>query len=56
MENFFFYIGEQSYLVFIFIFKIYLFLIEGYLLYNIVLVSAIHQHESVIGTHIPPPS
>ena len=35
--------GEQSYLVLILIFKIYLFLIEGYLLYNIVLVSAIHR-------------
>jgi len=57
MENFFFfYIGEQSYLVLIFIFKIYLFLIEGYLLYNIMLVSAIHQHDSVIGIHTSLPS
>ena len=31
--------------------KFYLFLIEGYLLYNTVLVSAIHQHESAIGIH-----
>ena len=30
---------------------IYLFLIEGYLLYNIVLVSAKHQHESAIGIY-----
>ena len=29
-----------------------LFLIEGELLYNIVLVSAIYQHESAIGIHI----
>ena len=29
--------------------KIYLFLIEGCLLYNIVLVSVIHQHELAIG-------
>ena len=27
----------------------YLFLIVGYLLYNVVLVSAIHEHESAIG-------
>ena len=26
------------------------------MLYNIVLVSAIHQHESDIGIHMPPPS
>ena len=56
MENFFFYIGEQFYLVVIFIFKMYLFLIEGYLLYNIVLVSATHQHDSAIGVHTSPPS
>ena len=30
--------------------------IARYLFYNIVLVSAIHQHESVIGIHIFPPS
>ena len=29
---------------------------EGKLLYNTVLVSAIHQHESAIGMHMPPPS
>ena len=33
-----------------------LFLIEGWLLYNIVLASAIHQHESAIGIHMSPPS
>ena len=30
----------------------HLLLIEGQLLYNIVLVSAIHQHESAVGTHM----
>ena len=38
----------------------YLFLIGGKLLYNIVLVSATHQHESAIGIICPlslsPPS
>ena len=33
-----------------------LFLIEGWLFYNIVLASAIHQHESAIGIHMSPPS
>ena len=32
------------------------FLIEGSLLYNIMLVSAMHQHESAIGIHMSPPS
>ena len=32
-----------------------LFLIEGYLLYNIVLVSAMHPHESAIGIHMTLP-
>ena len=36
-------------------FLINLFLIEGKLLYNIVLVSAIHQYESAIGIHSCPP-
>ena len=36
-------------------FKI-LFSVGGQLLYNIVLVPAIHQHESVIGIHTSPPS
>ena len=35
---------------------IYLFLIERQFLYNIVLVSAIHQYESAIGVHMSPPS
>ena len=26
------------------------------MMYNIVLVSAIHQHESAIGIHVSPPS
>ena len=39
-----------------FFFKKKLFLIGGYLLYNIVLVSAIYQHESVIGICMSPPS
>ena len=41
--------GENS------LFKIYLFLIEGELLYRIVLVYGKHQHESAIGIPIPPP-
>ena len=35
-------------------FLIYLFLNEEYLLYNTVLVSAKHQHESAICIHICP--
>ena len=31
-----------------------LFLIRGQLLYNVVLISAIHQHESTIGIHNVP--
>ena len=30
--------------------------IARYLLYNIVLVSAVHQHISAAGIHMPPPS
>ena len=33
-----------------------LYLIEGQLLYNIMLVSAVYQHISAIGIHISPPS
>ena len=36
--------------------KLFLFLIERYLLYSIVLVSAKHQHESTIGIYMSPPS
>ena len=36
--------------------KLFLFLIERYLLYSIVLVSAKHQHGSAIGIHMSPPS
>ena len=32
-----------------FIFKIYLFLIEGQVLYSIALVSTKHQHETAMG-------
>ena len=39
------------------LFKIYfLFLIEGQLLYNVVLVSAIQWHESAISIRVSPPS
>ena len=34
--------------------KFIYFLIGGYLLYKIMLVSAIQQHESAIGIHVPP--
>ena len=37
-------------------FLLFLFVIGGYLLCSIVLVSAIHQHESAIGVHMSPPS
>ena len=36
-------------------FLIYLFSIEGQLLYNILLVSVIHQHESAIDIHMSLP-
>ena len=38
------------------IYMYFFFLIGGWLLYNIMLVSAIHQHESVIGVHMSLPS
>ena len=38
------------------IFKMYSFLIEGSLLYNIVLASGTDQHESAIGIHTSPSS
>ena len=38
-----------------FFFNFYLFLMEGLLLYRILLFSVKPQHESAIGTHIPSP-
>ena len=46
----------RIYFFFLFGFLINKFLIEGWLLYNVVLVSAIHQHESAIGIHMSSPS
>ena len=40
----------------LFIFNFTLFLSGGYLLYNIVLVSSMYQHESAIGIYLSPPS
>ena len=40
----------------LFFLKINLVLIRRYLLYNFVLVFAIHQHESAVGRHMSPPS
>ena len=37
-------------------FNIYLFLIDWWLVYNIGLISVIHQHELTIGVHMSPPS
>ena len=48
-----------SYLLFQLIFfdlKNYLFLIDWWLVYNIGLMSVIHQHELTIGVHLSPPS
>ena len=42
--------------LFFFFLKMCLFLIEGQLLCSVVLLSAIHQHESAIGIHRFPPS
>ena len=36
--------------------KFFKILIGGYFLYNIVMVFAIHQHESTIGIHMPLPT
>ena len=44
------------FLLFLKINLIYFFLIGGLLIHNIVLVSAIHQHESAICIHMSPPS
>ena len=46
---------------FLSIFLAFMFFLNFYFIfedniYNIVLASAVHQHESVIGTHMPPPS
>ena len=46
---------SPSLILFSFLKKTYLFLIGGQLLYNAVLVSAIHQHESAIGIYKSPP-
>ena len=54
--------GQNGFYFFFFFFKkivflkIYLFLMERSLLANIVLVSAIYQHESAIGIHMSSPS
>ena len=45
-------ISVDAYNSSLFIFFFNLFLVGGYLLYNIVMVSAIHQHESGIGIHM----
>ena len=37
-------------------FLMHLFLVEGWLLYCIGLISAIHQHKLAIGVHVSPPS
>ena len=43
---------EFSIVKYAILFQINLFLIEAYLLYKIVMVSAINQHESAIGMHV----
>ena len=40
-------LGPQKAILFFY----FIYLIEGQLLYNIMLVSAIYQHESAIGIH-----
>ena len=44
------------FLTILFFKKATLFIFKGWLLYNIVLVSAIHQYESAIGLHMSPPA
>ena len=51
-----FHVLEFSIVKYAILFQINLFLIEAYLLYKIVMVSAINQHESAIGMHLSPPS
>ena len=53
---FFFFLIWLSFCLFFKHFKIYLFLIKGWLLYDIMLVSAIHKYESAMGIHMSPPS
>ena len=43
-----------SFFIHFFCFVLWFFLIEVQLLYNIVLISAIHQHESATGIHYDP--
>ena len=55
----FVYMGMSCVYHYFFLHKVFLsflnlFLIGWWLLYNVVLVSAIHQHESVIGIHLTP--
>ena len=59
LSLFFFFLREFSAsknLVLSFFPQTYSFLMEGKLLPNMVLASAIHQHESAVGTHVSPPS
>ena len=48
-------LSDWTELIFLFL-QMPLFLIEGKLLHNNVLASAIHQHELAIGIHVSPPS
>ena len=53
LSDYIFPISESLTFIYLFVFSFKnSFLIGGYLLYNIVLVSAIHQHESAIGLRI----
>jgi len=51
-----FFLFKKYFDVFYFFFKTDLFLIEGLLLHSIVFVSTKHQHESVIGLSVSPPT